>query len=555
MIEAITTTCFQRRGIVWLVFVLIALYGTWSWTQLPVEAYPDIADVTSQVVTQVPGLGAEEVEQQITVPLERALMGTPGLHVLRSRSLFALSLITLVFDDGTEGYFARQRVLERIQAVTLPYGAIPGLDPYTSPTGEIYRYTLESKTRSLRELSDLQFWTVIPRLQKVPGVADVTNFGGLTTQFSLALEPDRLTRYGVSLQQVKSAITSNNADGGGSVMDRGEQSYVIRGIGLLHSLQDIGNVVVSSGNGVPVLVKDLGEVRYDNVERRGILGKDGNPDTIEGIALLLKDSNPSVALQGIHSAVEELNNSALPKDVKVVPYLDRTALIDATMHTVSATLTEGMLLVCVVLLIFLGSPRAAAIVSLTIPLSLLIAFIVMHHLKIPANLLSLGAIDFGILVDGAVVLVENVLRLREENSQRALTARDAIDATLQVARPIFFGMAVIGCAYLPLLAFERIEYKLFSPMAYAVGAALIGALLVALALIPGLAWLAFRKPRKMLHNRVLEELGQRYRAVLSRSAGTQRGPTRLAAGLRRAGAVRAGIVGGQHRPRLLALHR
>ncbi|MCF5919945.1 efflux RND transporter permease subunit, partial [Xanthomonas perforans] len=449
----------------------------------------------------------------------RALIGTPGLHVLRSRSLLALSLITLVFDDGTEGYFARQRVLERIQAVTLPYGAIPGLDPYTSPTGEIYRYTLESKTRSLRELSDLQFWTVIPRLQKVPGVADVTNFGGLTTQFSLALEPDRLTRYGVSLQQVKSAITSNNADGGGSVMDRGEQSYVIRGIGLLHSLQDIGNVVVSSSNGVPVLVKDLGQVRYDNVERRGILGKDGNPDTIEGIALLLKDSNPSVALQGIHSAVEELNNGVLPRDVKVVPYLDRTALIDATLHTVSATLTEGMLLVCVVLLIFLGSPRAAAIVSLTIPLSLLIAFIFMHHLKIPANLLSLGAIDFGILVDGAVVLVENVLRLREENSQRALTARDAIDATLQVARPIFFGMAVIGCAYLPLLAFERIEYKLFSPMAYAVGAALIGALLVALTLIPGLAWLAFRKPRKMMHNRVLETLGQRYRALLERSVG------------------------------------
>lgn len=550
MIEAITTTCFQRRGIVWLVFVLIALYGTWSWTQLPVEAYPDIADVTSQVVTQVPGLGAEEVEQQITVPLERALMGTPGLHVLRSRSLFALSLITLVFDDGTEGYFARQRVLERIQAVTLPYGAIPGLDPYTSPTGEIYRYTLESKTRSLRELSDLQFWTVIPRLQKVPGVADVTNFGGLTTQFSLALEPDRLTRYGVSLQQVKSAITSNNADGGGSVMDRGEQSYVIRGIGLLHSLQDIGNVVVSSGNGVPVLVKDLGEVRYDNVERRGILGKDGNPDTIEGIALLLKDSNPSVALQGIHSAVEELNNSALPKDVKVVPYLDRTALIDATMHTVSATLTEGMLLVCVVLLIFLGSPRAAAIVSLTIPLSLLIAFIVMHHLKIPANLLSLGAIDFGILVDGAVVLVENVLRLREENSQRALTARDAIDATLQVARPIFFGMAVIGCAYLPLLAFERIEYKLFSPMAYAVGAALIGALLVALALIPG--WRGWRSASRArccttaYWKNLGSAIAQCWNAAWADAVGCWLAPRWRCA---------CWHCWGQHRPRLLALHR
>jgi cobalt-zinc-cadmium resistance protein CzcA len=522
MIKSIVTTCFQRRGIVWLMFVLVALYGVWSWSQLPIEAYPDIADVTSQVVTQVPGLGAEEVEQQITVPLERALMGTPGLHVLRSRSLFGLSLITVVFEDGTDGYFARQRLQERFNDVTLPYGAVPGLDPYTSPTGEIYRYTLESKTRSLRELSDLQFWTVIPRLQKVAGVADVTNFGGLTTQFMLELEPDSLTRYGLTLAQVKTAINANNSDGGGSIVDRGEQSYVVRGIGLLHSLSDIGNVVVSSSNGVPVLVKDLGHVSYGNVERRGVLGKDANPDTIEGIVLLLKDTNPSATLDGVHAAVDDLNRNLLPKDVRIVPYLDRTSLIDATLHTVKGTLAEGMLLVCVVLLLFLGSPRAAAIVSLTIPLSLLIAFIFMHHLKVPANLLSLGAIDFGILVDGAVVLVENVLRRREEEAERELTPRDAIEATLQVARPIFFGMAVIACAYLPLFAFERIEYKLFSPMAYAVGAALIGALAVALMLIPGLAWLAFRKPRRIFHNRVLEALGRRYHKMLEASVGGRR---------------------------------
>lgn len=510
MINAIVNHCFHRRGIVWLVFCMVALYGWWSWKQLPVEAYPDIADVTSQIVTQIPGLGTEEVEQQITIPLERALLGTPGMHVLRSRSLFALSLITVVFEDGTEGYFARQRLQERLNEVALPYGAVPGLDPYTSPTGEIYRYTLESPTRGLRELSELQFWTVIPRLKKVRGIVDVANFGGLTTQFMLELDPSRLRQYGLSLQEVKEAINANNANGGGSVLDRGEQSYVVRGVGLLRSLEDMGNVVVKVKDGVPVLVKNLGALSYGNVERRGILGKDSHSDTIQGIALLLKDSNPSDALAGVHAAVQDLNDNLLPKDVKVVPYLDRTSLIEATLHTVSGTLTEGMVLVALVLLLFLGSVRAALIVALTIPLSLLMVFIFMHHLKIPANLLSLGAIDFGILVDGAVVLVENVLRRREADEHKPLQIEDAIVATLQVARPIFFGMAVIICAYLPLFALQRIEYKLFSPMAFAVGAALIGALIVALTLIPALAWLAFRRPAKVYHNPVLEFLTRQY---------------------------------------------
>ncbi|CDG81509.1 efflux RND transporter permease subunit [Janthinobacterium agaricidamnosum] len=522
MIDSFITTCFKRRGIVWLVLLFVTLYGIYSWKQLPIEAYPDIADVTSQIVTQVPGLGAEEIEQQITIPLERALLGTPGMHVLRTRSLFALSLITVVFDDGSDGYFTRERLQERLISVTLPYGAKPGLDPYTSPTGEIYRYTLESKTRSLRELSELQFWTVIPRLQKVRGLADVSNFGGLTTQFMLELDPARLTQYGLTLGQVKDAINANNSSGGGSVIDRGQQSYVVRGVGLLHSLNDMGNVVVSTKNGVPVLIKDLGRLAYGNVERRGILGKDNNPDTIEGIALLLKEFNPSEALVGVHAAVQDLNDNLLPKDVKVVPYLDRTSLIDATLHTVSSTLAEGMLLVALVLLLFLGSPRAAAIVALTIPLALLIAFIFMHHFKIPANLLSLGAIDFGILVDGAVVLLENILRRREQQQDRPLTAQDAVQATLQVAKPIVFGMTVIIAAYLPLFAFQRIEYKLFSPMAYAVGSALLGALVVALTLIPGLAWLAFRKPRRMFHNPVLEKLSALYAGFLQRAIGKRR---------------------------------
>ncbi len=522
MIEKLVTLCFQRRGIVWIVFALVALYGWHSWKQLPIEAYPDIADVTSQIVTQVPGLAAEEVEQQITVPLERELLATPGLHVLRSKSTFGLSLIVVVFKDGVEGYWSRQRLQERISGVSLPYGATPGLDAYTSPIGEIYRYTLESKTRDLRELSELQFWTVIPRLKKVSGVVDVANFGGLTTQFMLELDPSRLVQYGITLQQIKDAINANNGSAGGSLMDRGEQSYVIRGTGLIRSLDDMGNVVVAQKNGTPVLVKDLGTLRYGHQERRGILGKDDNPDGVSGITLLLKDAQASEVIEGVHAAVRELNDRLLPKDVKVVPYLDRSALIDATTHTVGKTLLEGIVLVSLVLLLSLGNLRAALIVALTVPLAMLIAFIFMRHLQIPANLLSLGAIDFGILVDGAVVLVENILRRREEQEGRPVTAGDAVAATVQVARPIFFGMGVIVAAYLPLFAFQRIEYKLFSPMAFAVGSALLGALIVALALTPGLAYLAFRKPRRIFHNRPLEWLARRYEAFLGRAIGGTR---------------------------------
>ncbi|MFI5399171.1 MAG: efflux RND transporter permease subunit [Candidatus Binatia bacterium] len=516
MIERLVTLCFSRRGIVGLVFIFVALYGRYSWTQLPVEAYPDISDVTSQVITQVPGLAAEEVEQQITIPLERELMSTPGMQVMRSNSTFGLSLITVVFKDGVEDYWSRQRLQERIAGTTLPYNAQPGLDPMTSPIGEIYRYTLESKTRDLRELSELQFWKVIPRLKQVSGVIDVSNFGGLTTQFVLEFDPAKLTKYNISLSQITQAINANNTNAGGSIMNRGQQGFVVRGVGLIGGLEDLGNIVVTQKNGVPVLIKDLGEVKLGHQERRGVLGKDDNPDSIEGITLMLKNENPSRVLGGVHEAVRDLNENLLPKNVKVVPYLDRTTLVNTTVTTVGRTLLEGMLLVTLVLLLFLGSPRAALLVAVTIPLALLTAFICMHHFNIPANLLSLGAIDFGILVDGAIVVLENVLRKREEDEGRALTAGAVMAAALQVSRPMFFGMLVIITAYLPLFAFERIEYKLFSPMAYAVGFALLGALAVALMLIPGLAYHAYHKPRRVFHNPLLEHLVPRYEALLSR---------------------------------------
>ncbi|MDQ2822454.1 MAG: CusA/CzcA family heavy metal efflux RND transporter [Pseudomonadota bacterium] len=522
MIERLLLLGFRRRGIVALLFLLVALYGAYCWTELPLEAYPDIADTTSQVVTQVNGLAAEEVEQQITIPLEREIMGTPGMHVMRSKSTFGLSLITVVFDDGAEDYWSRQRLQERIGAITLPYGAQPGLDALTSPIGEIYRYTLESTTpasQDLRALSELQRWVVQPRLKQVAGVVDVANFGGVTTQFLIEFEPGLLAKYGVSVAQVTQAVNANNANAGGSVLTRGDQGFVVRGVGLIHSLDDLANVVVTQKGGVPVLVKDLGRVTLGQQERHGVAGKDAQPDTVSGIVLLLKNQNPSQVMDGVHAAVDDLNAHVLPKGVRIVPYLDRSNLVDATVHTVGKTLVEGVVLVTLVLVLFLGSPRAALIAAVTIPVALMIAFILMHHFKIPANLLSLGAIDFGIIVDGAIFVLENILARREADPEAVLTEEVAIAASTQVMRPTVFGMVVIMIAYLPLFAFQRIEYKLFAPMAFAVGFALLGALLVTVLMVPGLAYLALRRPRKIFHNRALEWLAPRYSALLDKLVG------------------------------------
>ena len=514
MIERFVAFCLRRRFIVWAVFFMVAVYGAFSFTRLPVEAYPDISDVSAQVITQVNGLAAEEVEQQITIPLEQGLMGTPGVSVMRSKSTFGLSLITLVFKDGVEDYWCRQRIQERISGITLPYGATPGLDPLTSAVGEIYRYTLESKTRSLRELSELQKWTVIPRLKQLGGVADVSNFGGLTTQFLLELDPARLSAFNLSLQHITDAITANNVNAGGSILAHGEQGFVVRGIGLVRNLDDLGNIVVAQKAGTPVLLKQLGAIHLGHQERHGVLGKDQSDDSIEGIVLMLKGENPSRVLADVHRTVDQLNAKVLPKDVRLVPYLDRTSLVEATLHTVSHTLIEGIVLVVIVLLLFLGSPRAAITVALTIPMALLTAFIFMNHLKIPANLLSLGAIDFGIVVDGAVVVMENLLRRREVKLGHPLTLKEAYTATAQVAKPVFFATVIIITAYLPLFSFERVEYKLFSPMAFTVGFSLLGALAVAMALIPSLAFMAYRKPGKVHVNPVLDRLKLRYQSAL-----------------------------------------
>ena len=424
-------------------------------------------------------------------------------------------MITLVFKDGTEDYFARQRVLERIGQVTLPTGVQAGLGPVTSPSGEIYRYTLESDSKNLMELSEIQKWIVIPAFKQVAGIADVNNFGGFTRQFQLELDPAQLQRYNLALNDVVTAINNNSANAGGGRIARGEQSYVVRGIGQIHSLDDLATVVVTQSNGSAVLIRDLGKLQFGHQERDGILGKDANPDTIEGIVLMLKYENPSRVLEGVHDKVEQLQKRLTPLSVKIVPYIDRDVLVQLTVRKVAHTVLEGIGLVCIVLILFLGSPRSALVAAVAIPIALVTVFIAMNATKMPANLFSLGAIDFGIIVDGAIVMMEAILLRREQAPLVELTEEDILQTASQVARPIFFATLVIIAAYLPLFAFERAEGKLFTPMAYTVAYALLGALVCALVLIPGLAFAALRKPRKAFHNRPLIWLTERYRSTLT----------------------------------------
>ena len=513
--KRLITYILKRRGLIAVVFLVVSLFGIYSWTKLSIDAYPDIADVTVQVVTQVPGLAAEEVEQQISIPLERALNGIPSLDMMRSKNAFGLSIIVLVFQDGTEDYWARQRVRECINGVELPYGAEPELNPLTSPTGEIYRYVLVGKGHSLRELTEINKWNVIPALQRIQGVAAVSNYGGLTTQYQLEIDPQRLAEYDLSLSDVEEALENNNANAGGSMISTGDVSYVVRGVGLIHDLKDMGDIVVKNEDGVPVFLRDLGELRYGNLERKGILGYVDDDvsinDGVEGIVQMLRYQNPSQVLAKVHKVIDELNREGLPEGVQIRTFMDRTNLVGTTLSTVQHTLLFGMLLVIGILLIFLGSPKSALIVAATIPVSLLIAFILMHLTDIPANLLSLGAIDFGILVDGAIVMTETILKLREEDPTKRLTGKETLQRVLEVAKPIFFATLIIIVAYMPLFAFERIEKKLFTPMAFTVGYALVGALSVALLLIPGLAYTIYRKPQKVYHNKVLTKINTVYR--------------------------------------------
>jgi cobalt-zinc-cadmium resistance protein CzcA len=517
MIDRLVGLALEKRLVVAMICALACIYGAYAWTQIAFDAYPDIADTSTQVTTTALGYAAEEVEQRITIPLERELNGTPGLLFMRSKSTFGLSLITLVFREGVEDYWSRQRITERIQNAVLPPNITPGLGPLTSPTGQILYYTLESDTKGLRELSEIHRWIIIPALKQVPGVADVQNFGGITTQFQLDLDPQQLVRFNLSLANVEAAINANSASTGGSVVTRGELGYVVRGVGLLQSLNDMGAIVVAQRNGSPIMVRDLGRLQLANQERHGIVGKNDKSDVVEGTVLLLKGENPSRVLAGVHAKIGEVNARLEPDDVRIVPYIDRADLVDATIDKVSHTLFLGVALVFVAVILFLGSVRSALIVCSTIPFALLTAFTVMHFTGISANLLSLGAIDFGIIVDGAIVMTDAILRRREEREGEVLELADVVDIARRVARPIFYSLLIIIAAYLPLFALQRVEAKLFYPMIYAVGFAQLGALALALTLVPGMAYLAFRRPQRVFRNPLLASVEARYARALAGS--------------------------------------
>ena len=512
--EKIMTYLIHRRWLMMTIFVIVSTAGYYSWHLLSIDAYPDIAEITVGVVTQVPGLAAEEIEQQITIPLERELNGTPNMKMMRSKNFFGLSTILLVFEDGTDDYWARQRVQERIGNVELPFDAQPDLNPLTSPTGEIFRYIVTGN-KSLRELTDLNHWVITPRFKQIQGVADVAGFGGITTQFQIEIDPNNLIKYNISLTEVIESIENNNSNAGGSMLTRGDLSYVVRGVGLVHDLQDLGNIVVKNSEGTPVYIKDLGELKYGNLERKGILGfvdeLHNHEDGVEGMVQMLRYENPSQVLKEIHEIMDELNNDVLPKGVEIHPFMDRTHLVDATLHTVSHTLLFGILLVIGVLIVFLGSPKGALLATITIPISLLTAFILMWLTDIPANLLSLGAIDFGIIVDGTIVMMETILKKREDSPDEPLDEKNIAKRVSEVAKPIFFATLIIIVAYMPLFAFSSVEKKLFTPMAFTLGYALLGALAAALILIPGLAFAVYKKPQKVYHNRWLERLTDKYK--------------------------------------------
>lgn len=516
MIKKLVNWSIDHEILMISIFVLLCLVGVIAWNGLAIDAYPDISDTTVQVVTQVPGLAAEEIEQQITIPVERAVNGLPGLNTMRSKNAFGLSTVVLVFDDGVDDYWARQRVTERLVGIELPFDATPELNPLTSPTGEIFRYVVESPDGShdLRSLTDIHKWTIIPYLRQIAGVADVSNYGGITTQYQIELKPERLTAYGISLDDITEKIEENNLNAGGSMISEGSLSYVIRGIGLVSDLEGLGNIVIKSYEGIPVFLRDLGNLKYGTLERKGVLGfcddQRDYDDAVEGIVQMLRGENPSDVLDRIHVAVDELNEEVLPPGVKIHPYLDRTDLVGETLKTVMHTLLIGMLLVVVLLFIYLRDWRGSALVAITIPIALLVAFVLMKITNVPANLLSLGAIDFGILVDGAIVMMETILKEREARPGVPLDEQMVKHRAGLVGRSIFFSTIIIITAYMPLFAFEHVERKLFTPMAYTVGYALFGALLVALLLTPCLSYMTYRKPRKVYRNRWLEKLNEAY---------------------------------------------
>ena len=519
MIRLLIDKALDNRFIVLIVALLLFLWGIIAFKALPVEAYPDVANTWVQVITQWPGRAAEEVEQQITIPVEIQMNGVPHLQHVRSSSLAGLSVVNLIFDDDSDNDVDRQKVIERLPQVTLPSNVSAQVGPDFSPIGSIYWYTIKSSNPAYdtMELKSLQDWVIAKYLKSVPDVVDDSSFGGMTREYQVKIDPDKLIAYGLSLAQVEQQLTNSNANGGGSFIEQGSQQINVRAVGLVRAGDDIARTVLKSQNGTPVRVKDIAQVLQGPKIRLGQIGKAihrsddvvlDDHDVVEGIVFMRKGADTAATLEGIHAMVDRLNTQILPKGVKIVPYLDRDDLVHYTTHTVLHNLAEGMILVVIILFVFLGNARGALIVALTIPFSLLFASICLDLRHISANLLSLGALDFGMVVDGAVVMVENIVRhLNRHERDHGTILEQVRSAAREVQRPVFYAIAIIITAYLPIFTLQRVEGKLFKPMAWTVMFALLGALLFSMLIAPALASFVFRKGGKSWQNPVMTYSG------------------------------------------------
>jgi cobalt-zinc-cadmium resistance protein CzcA len=514
----------NNRFMVLALGMMLLIWGTISFRSLPVEAYPDVANNYVQVITQWPGRAAEEVEQQVTIPIEVQMNGIPHLAHLRSVSLFGLSSVMLIFDDSSQNEWNRQKVLERLSQVALPNNLQPQMGADWSPVGQIFWYTLRGTNPKydLMELKSIQDWKLEKAFKSVPNVVDVVSFGGTTREYQVRVDPTRLVAYGLNIAQVEQQLANNNVNAGGSFLEAGLQQINVRALGLISTVDDIAQTVVKTQNGAAIRVKDIAIVSQAPKIRLGQIGKaihrtDGavvdNDDVVEGIVLLRKGANADETLVAIHAKVKELNEQILPPGVKIVPFLDRSDLLHLTTHTVMHNLTEGVLLVSVILFFFLGNVRGALVVALTIPFSLLFASICLDLNKIPANLLSLGALDFGMVVDGTVVIIENIVRHFSLQTGKSPMERIR-DAVREVLRPVFYARAIIITAYLPIFTLQSVEGRLFKPMAWTVSFALLGALVFSILIAPVLALMVFSQGVKEWRNPVMHFLRNRYRTAV-----------------------------------------
>jgi cobalt-zinc-cadmium resistance protein CzcA len=525
MLRALVDFALKNRWLVLGGVVVLTAWGIVSFRNLPIEAYPDVANNYVQIITQWPGRSAEEIERQVTVPVEIQMAGIPHLTHLRSTTLAGLSSLMLIFDDDSTSDMNREHVLERLGQVNLPAGLVPQMGTDWSPVGQIYWYTLESTNPAydVMEKKSLEDWTLEKSFKGVNGVVDVSSFGGPTKEYQIMLAPEKLVAYGLSISQVEQQVAANNSNGGGSFIEEGTQQINVQSLGLYSSVSDIENTVVKTTNGTAIKIKDIATVAQGPRIRLGQIGRAthlpngdivDNPDTVEGIVLLQKGDDSDPVLLGIHEEVNKLNGGILPKGVKIVPFLDRSDLVKFTVETVEHNLTAGVVLVSIILFLFLGNVRGAIIVALTIPFALLFAAICLDLIHIPANLLSLGALDFGMVVDGSVVMIENIVRhLSLENDKRTPTQKIR-DAAHEVQRPVFFARGIIIASYLPIFTLEAVEGRLFKPMAWTVTFALIGALVFAILVAPVMGGIAFQKGAKEWQNPMMEWLTARYRTAV-----------------------------------------